>query len=164
MSYTLVVVDCQNDFISPNYSRESKMAFRRIENLIIQAKRDQAAILFVEYEGCGPTWKEIRYLVKDYEKKGFCRKSDEDGGEEVARSLKRRKWPMDKILFCGLYADMCVKQTAITTASILADSDVHLCRAACISSFCSDSPLFSSMHKSFVWARYDDRPKNLKLK
>lgn len=159
MSYTLVIVDCQNDFACPDDSRSTKMAARRIENLILQTQRDKAYILVVEFAGCGPTWKEIRDLIKDYDRKGFCRKPYQDGGKEVVRYLRRRKWPTDRVLFCGLYADLCVADTAITVSEKLPKSTIEVCRAACISSACQNGS-----GKRFAWHYYGFRPKNLKMK
>jgi len=89
---TLCIVDMQIVFENP-----AKKCLEEVCRQIKLAKRRNAGIIVLEYEGCGPTLPEIKQLLKSYKRKTYKQKTMDGGGKEVLAAAKRRGFPTHKI-------------------------------------------------------------------
>ena len=103
---TLCVVDMQPYF--------SKTALRCLNEVLIEikkAKRRNAAIVILEYDGLGPSYDEIDKLIEGYPHCAITSKSLDGGGEELLNELECYNWPADKVRFVGVNRSYCVRST-----------------------------------------------------
>lgn len=102
---TLCVVDMQDFFSTSVYCldgvlKEIKLAMRR-----------KAPIVVLEYNGCGRSTDPIRKVLRNYRKKRYVTKHDDDGGQELLEILDKKGWSQEKIRFAGVNRSACVLET-----------------------------------------------------
>ena len=127
--YTLVVVDMQERFTASTRERARKNCFREIS----QAIRDDAYIIFLEFQNCGPT---LPDLVNTLHTKCYFKvKLSDDGSAEVESQVVLNRLPKH-FKVCGVNTDCCVLATVrgltarfpMATIEVIADacdSDWH---------------------------------------
>lgn len=116
---TLVVVDMQPEFES------SYDCLHGVTDAIRYAINRREAVLLLEYEGSGPTFKEITRLLKNYPKCAVVEKDNDDGGAEAFAGLKEINADLTDIKVCGVNACYCVASTAETLAKLLPYSNIY---------------------------------------
>lgn len=103
---TLCVIDMQ-----PRFAASQKpQIIRNVRREIRSARYRKDAIIFVEYENCGPTDKRILEALKGYRKKLLVRKNSQGGAHEVLRALKDKGWDTN-LRIVGVNTDQCVAAT-----------------------------------------------------
>lgn len=137
MSYTLVIVDMQNEFRAAN----GKTIIANCKREIKRAMKDNAAIIFLEYYGNGPTKSVLSNLVDGYEWTWTETKDEDDGSLEVAVLI--RKYDLDKKLIkvCGVNTDCCVKATVSGLTARFLNSSIEVIADACASDWYHESGL-----------------------
>ncbi len=142
MGYTLLLIDFQSGFEDADPDFES-----RILRLLDQAMLDGADIVLCEFFRFGATWKFIRDKLKTYNRKHVVRKKNQNGGFHVQRKLRRLKLKqLHEVKVAGLYAEWCVKDTVITLAQLMPDSQFRILKPCCIQ--------FAAT-KKHAWEKYD---------
>ncbi len=111
MSYTLCIIDMQQKFLNSLLLNDYDNIIDRISKDIKLAIKNNANIIFLEYECFGNTIKELLYLVRDYDKAYRRIKYDDDGSEELIDVLISNKINTKNIKFCGINTDCCVYST-----------------------------------------------------
>jgi nicotinamidase-related amidase len=102
--YTLIVVDMQETFRASTRDRVRKNCLREIE----KAVKDDAHIIFLEYQHSGATLPE---LTKNLHTKCYFKtKSEDDGSSEVEGLVHLKKLPKH-FKVCGVNTDCCVRST-----------------------------------------------------
>jgi len=104
MSYTLVVVDMQPGFRSAKGKRVRQNCRREID----QAVKEEAHIVFLEYNGYDSTMPELTNYI--HEKCYFRQKFSDDGSEEVMNEVHLNRLPKH-FKVCGINTDCCVLAT-----------------------------------------------------
>lgn len=109
MSYTLCVIDMQAQFSASNGAKVQRSCVREIK----KAMKDNATIVFVEFEGYGPTLPLLTNLVKDakYKKVHRVLKNTNGGGKEVAEYLRAKHLARSNIRVVGVNTSYCVLAT-----------------------------------------------------
>ncbi len=117
--YTLIVVDMQARFHASKRDRVRKNCLREIT----QAVKDDAHIIFLEYNGCGPTLPELTEAL--HTKCFFKNKWNDDGSAEVESTVLLNKLPKH-FKVCGVNTDCCVRATVagLTARFSMATIDV----------------------------------------
>lgn len=146
---TLVVVDMQSGFDSASEPDVVASVAREI----IQTKANNGAIIFVEYEGCFPTFKGLLGLTKNYALRSRITKRQDDGSLEVIKCIKRRSFYDKDIRVCGVNADCCVYATVEGLLKKMPQSRVELIKDACG---------WSCGNRGISWSGYMSHP-NLSL-
>ena len=110
--YTLVVIDMQARF------KSSDKALLGCLDVIETAKADKASILLLEYDGCGPTLLRITKAIETHPPQlvATAIKNHDDGAKVVLSTCKRKKFPTDRFVVCGVNAEACVLKTVKTLA------------------------------------------------
>jgi hypothetical protein len=103
--YTLLIIDMQPQF------KSSERCLPEVLYLISKAKRDNANILNVEYEGDGLSYPSIRKELRFYENSRNIKKRMDGGGPEVFAILEKMDWLKEPIFTCGVNADVCIPDT-----------------------------------------------------
>lgn len=134
---TLICIDLQHCFIgryNKNYSKCIDNAAKKIKKAIMSGHH----IIFVEFDDYlkpgyskkssnkFPTLDELKSLVKDYKKCHIVFKNKNDGGNEIAEVLRKKKIPRSIINVCGVYAEACVEETVETLSKKLSKSTINL--------------------------------------
>jgi nicotinamidase-related amidase len=104
----LVIVDMQWNFHASRNSRVVEGCKREI----FLAKKRNATIVFLEYEGFGRTLPSLRKMVKDYAWAFFQKKNEQDGSNQVIDVFRDLGMKPKTIRVCGVNGDQCVKSTA----------------------------------------------------
>lgn len=102
-----------------------------VQNLIIQAKDDNAFIIIAHYMRCGKTHNNLLNLVKTYTHRSlvYANKNDKSGAIMTKIIKKRIRAPVIKV--CGVNTDACVKATVIGLTKILPDLYIEIITNAC---------------------------------
>lgn len=103
----LVVVDMQWDF----YTSRIKSVIEACKKEIILAKKRNAAIIFLEYDGFGKTMPQLRKVAKDYAFTYTALKDRQDGSSEVIDIFETLEIKPRTIRVCGVNTDQCVRST-----------------------------------------------------
>jgi nicotinamidase-related amidase len=148
MTATRVVIDVQPNFDAAN--KANLIVGVTVE--LMEAMRERAPILFVEFHRCPATHKSLTDLMRGYDKFRRVIKMDDDGGHEVKAALEAAKWPAKHLRVCGVNIDCCVRATVRTLLQELPDTRIELVKNACE---------WNSRFK-YDWRTYT-RHKNLKL-
>lgn len=143
MSYTLVVVDVQKEFLH----KCSMSVKRNISACVKQAVKDNAGIVFLEFTDCGKTIYSLRRKVSKYKNAYFIEKSVEDGSDEVHWSINENKFPPTKIKVVGAYTDHCVKQTVFGLSKMFPTSNIEVIKRACHNYYDCAQMSFDDMNK-----------------
>lgn len=125
MSYTLVVVDVQKQFI------ENANLIAEVGKEIKKAMSKKLPIIFVEFAGCGRTMYRIKKLTANYNKAFVVSKHNTGGGHEVIRTITRRKLQYKTLKVCGVYTNYCVHDTVTGLSNLLPKSKIKLLSKAC---------------------------------
>lgn len=106
--YTLVIIDMQKRFFK-HYMDDPdvKRVIKRTKAYIDKAKRDKAAIIYLEFDGFGKT---IHCLQTSYKKQITVCKSQRDGSLEIYYATIQMGYP-PIFRLCGIFADQCVEET-----------------------------------------------------
>lgn len=116
----LVIVDMQWQF---NSSR-NKSTKKACQREILDAMSNNIAIVFLEYDGQGPTLPSLKKLVVDYPFAFFRTKRHDDGSRVVCEVLKEQKMTPKKIIVCGVNTDCCVRSTVWGLAKKLNQAEI----------------------------------------
>ena len=125
MRQTLVVIDMQAGFpTTPEFKfkgslgdvtyderRHDPELTKAIRRLVAANIREGNPIVLVEYADEGRTIPPIYNMLKGYKHRARCSKENDGGSDEVIRTIKRRKFPIGKLIVCGVFADCCVSAT-----------------------------------------------------
>lgn len=131
MSYTLTIIDLQPFFLTG-----LDKAVR--DNCIVQIKRaikDRAAIIFVEYNGYGPTHQDLKDVIRKaaYDRLYVVYKSTDNGGKEISQLIKKRHLAASRIKVCGVNTDACVHSSVLGLRKHLSASKIEVIADACAS-------------------------------
>jgi len=159
----LVVVDMQ-----PGFKQAAELCLQSTLALVEKAKRLQSTIVLVELNRKyhSTTLEPIVELVKNYCKLIVVEKTMDDGSTEIKKALKNDVIGLtaktDTFRVCGVYANCCVKETAIGLANKYSTSKVIIHHEAC----CGTSLQIQSKwknHYDWSWIIRHNAPKNLFL-
>jgi hypothetical protein len=129
MNYTLAVIDLQYHFgVEPNTP-----VVDNAEREIRQAVQDDAGVLLVEYEGCGPTLEQLTKLTPDYPNaKIFSITKRWDGGaNEIIQAIGQYQLTDIYIKLAGINTDCCVYYTAAGLRDLIPHATVEIIADAC---------------------------------
>jgi nicotinamidase-related amidase len=126
---TLVVIDMQPSFTSA----KDPDVVASVAREIIEAKSNQASIIFLEYVCCFPTLKGLLNLARGYKNKYRLTKEEDDGSLEILKHVKRHRNRINTKEFrvCGVNTDYCVLETVSGMLNKLPDSKIKLVKDAC---------------------------------
>lgn len=129
MSYTLCIIDMQDSFTTSRGLEVQRACKREIR----KAMRDKANILFVEYNGYGPTLPLLTDLVKSakYKKAFHVIKYSDGGGKEVDQFLKHRHMPRKNLRVVGVNTGYCVASTVEELAVRMKKSSLTIIADGC---------------------------------
>src|SRR5574337_1932066 len=124
MSYSLIVVDMQDYFLASRLKRVQNNCIREIK----KAMDDNATIVFVEFDGYGPTIPQLTSLVKNkkYKKSHTVLKNMDDGGQPIHKLLVKRHLPRRNLKVCGVNTQYCVLSTIEGLMSRLKESSIEV--------------------------------------
>lgn len=131
MSYTLVVIDMQPEFLAAGFPDSLSNVKREVKKAI----DSKAHILFVEYNLAGPTNPDIVRIAKDYNNAFFVIKEDDDGSTEVKRAIWKHKAPSNTIKICGVNTECCVRSTVVGLCHKMPSATIEVLEHACNSDF-----------------------------
>jgi nicotinamidase-related amidase len=126
--YTLVVVDMQSNFKAANGQRVRKNCVREI----LRAIKDNAPIIFLEWEGYPATLEDLTAPVKDDKYKNYYVKTKvtDDGSAQVASLVSQHKLPKD-FKVCGVNTDCCVHATVVGLTTRFSKATITVIADAC---------------------------------
>ena len=124
-----MVVDMQQDFNAAN----GKSVVSNCKKVIKQAMLDDASIIFLEYNGCGPTKYELFNLTDGYANTYVDIKDEDDGSLEVAVLIRKHKLNKNHIKVCGVNTDCCVASTVRGLTSRFLNANIEILASACAS-------------------------------
>lgn len=140
MDKTLVIIDMQPEFCA------SKILIENVKNEIKKAIRLQIPVVLVEYggdeadlfrilrgenPGISQTYPEIKQLLRGYKYFAKTVKKVDDGSKNILESCKRRKFPTDHLLICGINTCACVFVTVKGLLQKLPQAKIELVKAGC---------------------------------
>jgi nicotinamidase-related amidase len=129
MSYTLCVIDMQDTFAASRGDKVRKACIREIKAAI----KNQATVLFVEFENYGPTIPLLTDIVKNakYRKVHTVIKQRNGGGDVVADYLRQKHLTRANLRVCGVNTNYCVLATVQGMNEHLKYSNLHVVADAC---------------------------------
>lgn len=131
MAYTLVIIDMQAQF----RASEDKRTINNCKKQIRTAIKDRAAIIFVEFNGFGPTLPELTKLTEKYNRSFHITKSYDDGSRQLKNFLLTHRVSKKNLKFCGVNTNACVLSTVYGTHLKLRDSNLTVIADACNSTY-----------------------------
>jgi nicotinamidase-related amidase len=149
MSYALVVVDMQYSFENSMNATLENNCIREI----LKAVKDNAPIIFLEYDGMDDTLESLTECVKNYKNYYIEVKYDDDGSEEVEQIVLNNKLPKRKFKVCGVNTDCCVADTVFGLTEKFPTAKVEVIEDACNSSWSHENGI----------ARLSNYNKNVKV-
>ena len=126
-SKTLVIVDMQPIFKA---SRNPDTIIA-VTNEIITARKNNDAVMFVEYRGSGRTHTGFNSLIRGYEHKATIRKQKDDGSQEIINALRRRNFPTQTLRICGVNTDCCVWSTVWGLLNRMSYTKIEVVKNGC---------------------------------
>lgn len=147
MKEMLCVIDMQAGFSS------SDDALNGCIRLVKNAVNKKMPIIFVEYEGYGPTLSTLTNIAKET-KPMFCQKQTDDGAREIVMALEEVGYNYRdyKIRVCGVNACYCVKDTYEQLKSYYrANLKPMVSGMACT---CNDKYCFKTSAGRFGWLNW----------
>lgn len=132
--YTLLCIDLQSKFNVHHHSR----VVNNVEREIRQAIQDDAHIVIVEYEGCGPTVDQLADLARQHSKIYRVEKKGDDGSIEVMETIKQHRLPK-QIKVCGVNTDVCVFSTIYSIHKHWPHASIEVVADACTSQWGPES-------------------------
>lgn len=112
--YTLLIIDMQENFLCHSFfsdnldARDIKnQAIKNIKKHIRRATKDNANIVYLEYDGFGNT---IDALITPQYDNNRITKNGRCGALEVYYLVKQCNFST-RLKICGIFADQCVKET-----------------------------------------------------
>lgn len=117
--YTLVVIDVQQQFLFA-----AMPVLSVIRRRVLKARREGAAILYVEYDGCGNTVSDV--YLNNYRRTHTVLKYEDAGGPQVSSYVLKYQLPK-RLVVCGVNTNYCVRRTV----EGLTGFSVQVARAAC---------------------------------
>ena len=106
----LVIIDMQTGFNTP------KKALPEVLKRIAEFKNANRPIVLVEYRHFGHTIDEVMQAIGDYPTIKV-EKSNDDGGDEVSKVLKKYHRRLKALTLCGVNTCYCVGETALNLTS-----------------------------------------------
>lgn len=125
--YSLVLVDMQPYFKAANSRRVRDNCKRELQ----KAMDRRAAIIFVEFDGCGSTVKSFIKMTNEYDRRFFAHKDLDDGSAEVEEVITTHGLPAKKIKVCGVNTDCCVQATVRGLTARLPSATIQVISDAC---------------------------------
>lgn len=116
----------QRIFNSANYEEVIEGVIKEIE----YAKKKNAWIMFVEFEGFGRTKSKILKHAKEYKKKVKVIKKDQNGAYEIISKAKEKGIPIKNLRVCGVCTTECVFDTVVGLSDEI-DSNIIVNILAC---------------------------------
>jgi hypothetical protein len=131
MSYTLIIIDVQPKF--PAAKQIKKNCLREIK----AAVKDQAHILFLEFDEYGSTYKTLtNYLHKiNYEKFTVGIKTLDDGSRVVKNLVYRKRMYRKKFKVAGVNTEFCVLATVEGLYFEFPKANIEVIERACWSAY-----------------------------
>lgn len=129
MSYTLVVIDCQRQFVAAR----KKSIVQNCKSLIALAMQDSANIIFLEYVGFGKTNNTLTKLIDSYTGAHFIRKTECSGSDNIFDVRNAFCLQTQHFKICGVNTDQCVQFTVIGLSDLFPDSVIEVISDACSS-------------------------------
>lgn len=135
--YTLCVIDMQQYFLNNG----NDVSVEGVAREIRQAIKDDADILFVEYQGCGDTVPNLTDLVKHLGSTKVHKvvKSGDDGSEDIMEKINREDLKSDHLKVVGVNTDCCVYRTVSGLKFRYPESKIEVVADACHSNWGPDS-------------------------
>lgn len=132
--YTLAVIDMQDHFLNRfiDQNKSYHKVLNKCKKQVSKAIKDKANILFVEYDGYGNTTEELVKLTKDADYHAcYATKEDDNGGTEIADTIKSLKLKRSKIRICGINTEFCVQATVRGLLSEMKHATIEVISEAC---------------------------------
>lgn len=121
MKYSIAIIDMQKKF----FASSNKDTLKACRAAIRQAIKDNAHIIFVEYEGYGRTLYTLTSIAKNYANKSVVIKSQDDGSEDIKKTIDHLKLPHRLIKVVGVNTDCCVYHTIAGLFDAYREYDQH---------------------------------------
>lgn len=138
--YTLVIIDMQEGFYVKSRMPVTSACALEIKKAI----KNDARILFVEYEGFGPTLKKLKALTKGYPKTSVIKKENDDGSYELMCAINKRKYPKT-VKITGINTSYCVHDTV---SGLVAGAPLY--KIEVIAKACADVEMHI-IHRNVCW-------------
>jgi len=120
------------------YFKASKQSSvkKNVLKQIALAMKDNAPIVFVEYEGCGSTLPSLTNLPKNnsYNNIYKIKKTEDDGSDVIRSALRSNKLPRTYVRVCGVNTDCCIYETVNGLSGALPKTKIEVVENACGSS------------------------------
>lgn len=136
MSYSLIVIDMQEDFfVTPDLE-----VTKNVQREVRDAVEAGADIIYVEYSYCGPTLPVITAMSDGYNKNFYVTKSDDNGSKEIYERVKEYKLYDNYFKVTGVNTDCCVRSTVLGLCDRFPKARVEVINDACASLWCTKRP------------------------
>lgn len=132
--YTLAVIDMQKYFLNrfKHFNKPTNGVLEGCKKEITKAIADKAKIVFVEYSSYGDTAEELVQITRDADYPVYYTiKTDDDGGVEIAETIKTQKLSKRKIRICGINTEYCIKSTVRGLLRAMKTSVIEVISDAC---------------------------------
>lgn len=131
----LVVVDMQKGFLCKDGTDELigvcwQELVDDVELLVLKAVKAGWYIFVLEYERYGSTLWQINRHLQEYPLALKVRKDCCDGSSQLLKA--EGAVTASRYMVCGVYADQCVRETAVGLASRLREAQVNVVSSACL--------------------------------
>lgn len=127
MSYSLLIVDMQKYFNAAC----DPLTISNCQEEIKKAIKNRAAIIFLEYAGCGKTAPELLNLIQKYDRVYVKTKKDDDGSFEAMSIINNYRLAKSTIRVCGVNTDCCVLSTVVGLHALLPNAKIEVIEKAC---------------------------------
>ena len=125
--YILTIIDMQPRF----YAATNKETINAVKNLIINAKKDGAYVIFAQYMKQGKSNHELIKLVNTYYDKSFVVARKNDKSDAIITKIYNNGIRSNDMKICGVNTDACVYSSVIGLSNKLPNWNIHLIKNAC---------------------------------
>lgn len=126
--YTLIIIDVQYGYSAAEEGPHLDHIIKQIN----EAKRNNAAILIVNYKGIGKSIGCVWDAAHDHVYYDDILKSDNNGSDEIIRAFKRNKYMnRTNIKIGGVYTELCLTETVNGLSKKLTKSNIEVLTKCC---------------------------------
>lgn len=146
---SLIIIDVQNDFLGDLRNVKGTTKTRRFINnvcaTIKEFRKKNYEIILLNYKNCGKVHDSVMNALENFNHRVIYKNAD-DGGMNLKKHLSNH----NKLVFCGMNTNFCVKDTIFGTKFYYPQKEFSLVKKASICTWSDESGAYQEFSKNGI--------------